>query len=68
MNRAYGLKQHANAGQYCNNGIHAEVNAARNHLGRGSSEVVDVYKKQRDRPPYSDRTFSLTCGVNSAPL
>jgi len=30
----------------CNNGIHADVNAARNHLGRSSSGVIDVYKSR----------------------
>ena len=30
--------------QCCNNGIHADVNATRNHLGRSFSGVIDVYK------------------------
>ncbi|HYA26996.1 MAG TPA: zinc ribbon domain-containing protein [Thermodesulfovibrionales bacterium] len=30
----------------CKNGIHADVNAARNHLARSSDRVIDVYKSK----------------------
>jgi putative transposase len=30
----------------CNSGIHADVNAGRNHLARSSDKVIDVYKSK----------------------
>jgi putative transposase len=30
----------------CNSGVHADVNAGRNHLARSSDEVIDVYKSK----------------------
>lgn len=31
----------------CNTGLHADVNAARNHLDRSSDKVIDVYKSTK---------------------